>query len=225
MSSTPTNGQPWNFNALLETYLIPRTIAADKKLPPGARLLWGVIRQHSMGDGRCNRSDETLAQLLAVSDRQLRRYTKVLESAGLLRTTPRPGKTPLRELLWDSRFAGKIRAGVDTYVRGGGQIRPGGWTDPSTLYKEDGSLSGSFKVNRTDVFKTPSANASAPAQPKPAAEWTEAEYIARGRACGFPEDMIERDLERLRRRKANGKSGRLTKASEVLPELGAIVRP
>ena len=205
--------------------MIPRTIAADKKLPPGARLLWGVIRQHSMHDGRCNRSDETLAQLLAVSDRQLRRYTRVLEAAGLLRSTPRPGKTPIRELLWDSRFAGKIRARVDTNVRGGGQIRPGGWTDPSTLYKEDGSLSGSFKVNRTDVFKTPSANASAPAQPKPAAEWTEAEYIARGRACGFPEDMIERDLERLRRRKANGKSGRLTKASEVLPELGAIVRP
>ena len=124
LSSTPRNGEPFNFHGLLEVYLIPRTVAADKKLPPGARLLWGVLRQHSMGDGRCTRSDETLARLLAVSDRQVRRYLKALEAAALLRSTQRPGKTPIRELLWDSRFAGKIRPGVDRSVRGCGRLRP-----------------------------------------------------------------------------------------------------
>jgi hypothetical protein len=104
--------------------MVPRTIAADKKLLPGARLLWGVIRQHSMHDGRCTRSDETLAQLLAVSARHLRNYAKMLEAVGLLRTTQRPGKTPIRELLWDSRFAGKMRPRAELQFRGGGTTVP-----------------------------------------------------------------------------------------------------
>jgi DNA-binding transcriptional MocR family regulator len=205
MSSTPRNGEPFNFQGLLEVYMIPRTIAADKKLPPGARLLWGVIRQHSMNDGRCNRSDETLAQLLGVSSRQLRRYTQVLESAGLLRSTPRPGKTPIRELLWDSRFAGKIRVGVDTNVRGGGQIRPGGRTYPSTVYKEEGSSLGSLKVNRADDFKNGCQELSELATRKPGHEKTEEEYLREARQYGWPDYIIARDLERLRRRRARTK--------------------
>jgi hypothetical protein len=204
--------------------MIPRTIAADKKLPPGARLLWGVIRQHSMHDGRCNRSDETLAQLLAVSDRQLRRYTRVLEAAGLLRSTPRPGKTPIRELLWDSRFAGKIRARVDTNVRGGGQIRPGVRTDLSTPYKEEGSLNGSFKEGPAAVLKASSAKVSEPAPAQTTAEWTEQDYIARGRAAGFPDHVIQRDIERLRAREAKAASERIKRASEFAPELPATTR-
>lgn len=224
MSSTPINGQPFNFQGLLEAYLIPRTIAADKKLPPGARLLWGVIRQHSMGDGQCNRSDETLARLLAVSGRQFRRYAKLLADAGLLRTTPRPGKTPLRALLWDNRFNGKIRPGMDTSVRGGGQIRPGGRTEMSGTYKEEGSSLGSFKVKRAGDDKPVSPKESElPTRPA-AADWNEEDYIRRGRACGFPEHVIQRDIERIRENKAKSKGGRLKPAAELEPELAAAVR-
>ena len=205
MSSTPRNGQPFNFQGLLEVYMIPRTIAADKKLSPGARLLWGVIRQHSMHDGRCNRSDETLAELLAVSDRQLRRYTRVLESAGLLRSTPRPGKTPIRQLLWDSRFAGKIRVGVDTNVRGGGHIRPGVRTHPSTPYKEEGSSLGSLKENRAGDLKRVSPDDLPLATSKPGQEKTEEEYLREARQYGWPDYIIEKDLARIRRRLARSK--------------------
>ena len=109
MSSTPTNGEPWNFNGILESCLIPYVIASDKKLLPGARLLWGVIRQYSYTDGKCTRSDATLASAVGVEWRQLTRYCRQLERRGLLRTTERPGRTPVRELLWDSRFAGTMR--------------------------------------------------------------------------------------------------------------------
>src|SRR6516225_10961535 len=87
MSSTPRNGHPWNFNAVLECVLIPKTIATDGKLLPGARLLWGVIRQFSCRDGRCLLSDKDLAAAVGVAWRQVIRYCRQLEAAGLLRTT------------------------------------------------------------------------------------------------------------------------------------------
>src|SRR5215470_7240110 len=108
-SSTPTNGQPFNFHGVLEAYLIPRVVAADSHLLPGARLLWGVIRQHSHRDGRCTLSDKDLGAAAGVGWHQAFRYCRQLERAGLLRTTPRPGHTPVRELCWNARFAGAIR--------------------------------------------------------------------------------------------------------------------
>jgi len=224
MSSTPTNGQPWDFNGILESCLIPYVIVRDRKLPPGARLLWGVIRQHSMGDGKCTRCDETLGQLLGVSERQFRRYAKALESAGLLRTTQRPGKTPIRELLWDSRFAGKIRVRAATSVRGGGQIRPGGWTDVSSTYKEEGSYKGASTVKSAGVLKKPWATDAELRANKPAAEWNEEDFIRRGRECGFPEYVIQRDVERMRERQAKPQKERLKKASELKGDLETATR-
>jgi hypothetical protein len=223
ISTAPSIGQPWNFNGVLETYLVPRTIAADKKLPPGARLLWGVIRQHSAGDGQCNRSDETLGRLLAVSDRQFRRYAKALESAGLLRTTQRPGKTPIRELLWHSRFAGKIRPGADTSVRGGGHIRPGGRTHPSGPYKEEGTLKGSLQVKSDGGLKSPAPEEPPLRTTKTTAMWSEEDYIRRGRACGFPEYVIQQDLQRLRERKAKEEAKRMRSASELKAEVESSI--
>lgn len=224
MSTAPVSGQPFNFQGLLESYLIPRTVAADKKLAPGARLLWGVIRQHSFRDGRCYASDETLGKLLAVSDRQFRRYAGMLVTAGLLRSTPRPGKTPIRELLWHSRFNGKIRKGMDISVRGGGQISPGVRTDAAAPYKEEGVLNGPSKVKSGSVQKMPSPKGTAPRTEKPAAEWTEEDYIRRGRECGFPEYVIQQDLQRMRERKALEKRGAMKKAGEFKAELQGSIR-
>ena len=224
MSTTPITGRPWNFNGLLEAYLIPRVVAADKKLPPGARLLWGVIRQHSYRDGRCCASDETLARLLAVSDRQVRRYLKALETATLMRSTQRPGKTPVRELLWDSRFAGKIRVGVDTNVRGGGQKRPGVRTDTSAPLKEVGSSAVSSTVKSVGDQKVVSQTESALATRKPVRVMTEEEYRARGRAQGWPEHVIERDLQRFRDRAKNPNAERMVKADELKPSLEETIR-
>ena len=224
MSSDPIKGQPFNFQGLLECYLIPRAVAADKKLLPGARLLWGVIRQHSFRDGRCYASDETLSKLLAVSTRQVIRYMRMLQANGLLRTTQREGKTPIRELLWDSRFNGKIRKGVDMHVRGGGHPRQGGLTSASGLYKEEGSLNGSLKVKSGGVQKMPSPQGPAPRTEKPAAEWSEEDYIRRGRECGFPDYIIQQDIARMRRRLARDKATGMHKADELKAELEAAIR-
>jgi len=224
MSSTPVIGEPWNFNVVLEGYLIPRTVLSDKKLPPGARLLWGVIRQHCFQDGCCYASDETLARRLAVSDRQLRRYANALQSAGLLRTTARPGKTPIRVLIAEARFDGKIRPRADTSVRGGGQIRPGGRTDPSGTYKEDGLLNGVLKGKAGGDPKPVSPEDPELATRKPVRVMTEEEYRARGRAQGWPEHVIERDLERFRERRRNASAERMVKADELKPELEEVIR-
>jgi hypothetical protein len=185
----------------------------------GARVLWGVIRQYSFRDGRCYASDETLARRLAVSDRQLIRYLRILENSGLLRSVQRPGKTPIRELLWAARFAGKIPVRGDVDVRGGRHPRQGGLTSTSPLYKEEGVLNGSLEVKRDDGLKKPWLTDSELRANKPAVEWTEEDYLRRGRECGFPEHVIQRDIERLRARKANAKAERMTHASEIKPGL------
>lgn len=109
LPETPQSGQPFNFNHLLDCVLVPRVVANDRRLRPGARLLWGVIRQRSWRDGRCTSSDEQLSEELGVKPWSVRFYCRQLHQAGLLRTTPRPGQTPIRELLWHVRFHGRIQ--------------------------------------------------------------------------------------------------------------------
>lgn len=199
---TPVIGRPWPFKNLPESYLIPRTIAADRTLPPAAKLLWGIIRQYSFRDNTCCASDETLAGAIALSDRQFRRHIRALEKAGLVKSAARAGKTTVRELVWDSRFVGKkpvgrtdVSGGVDTNVRG---VR----TDVSGPLKEEGVSKGLFKGDAANGLKKPSEKPAAPPAQKPAAEWTEEDYIRRGRAMGFPEHVIARDVERVRARRA-----------------------
>lgn len=222
--TTPQNGQPFNFTPLLDSVLIPRVVAADSDLLPGARLLWGIIRQLAPRDGRCFASDETLAAAVGVGWRQVIRYCKSLERAGLLRTTPRAGKTPVRELLWHPRFAAAVRKGVSSET-GGVVLRDRGGCPPGqTHIRNNGVLSGVLIGKAPDGFKKPSPKPNPPPAEKPAGEWTEEDYIARGRAMGFPEHVIQRDVERVRARKAEPHKGRLTKASELTADLEAAIR-
>jgi len=108
----PAAGTLFNFSKVLDSVLIPRVIARDRKLPPGARLLWGVIRQRSHRDGVCASSDADLAEELGVSERQLRRYCAVLVREGLMLSKPRPGLTPHRGLLWNERFISTVILGA-----------------------------------------------------------------------------------------------------------------
>jgi hypothetical protein len=105
---SPEPGKPFNFSNVLDCVLIPRVIAADSTLLPGARLLWGVIRQRSWRDGICTASDQTLAEEIGVSDRAVRKYVAQLTAAGLLVSSPRPGLTAARQLCWAERFIGTV---------------------------------------------------------------------------------------------------------------------
>ena len=128
----PAVGAPFNFSRILSGVFIPVAILECRELSPGARLLWGVLRGFTRKTGQTWVGDQALAARLHVSVRQVRRYGQRLERAGLLRATMRPGKSPIRELLWAAIFQPQIQptgwthpsGGVDTSGQGGGQIRP-----------------------------------------------------------------------------------------------------
>lgn len=203
LSTTPTAGEPFNFHGILDTILIPRVISADSSLLPGARLLWGVIRQYSCQDGRFMLSDKKLAEAVGVEWRQCIRYCRQLERAGLLRTTPRPGKPPIRELLMHARFAGKLRKAPVREDRGGCPPRQGGLSSKTGPYKEEGIYKVFTGLKKPTIEKVVSGDApSLPARPRPPVR-TDEEIIRRGRECGFPQYVIDRDLERARARRAN----------------------
>lgn len=223
VSTTPTNGQPWNFNGLLQTLLVPRAIASDSALLPGARLLWAVIRQYSGHGGRCLLSDEELARAVGVKWRQCIRYCRQLEKAGLLRITPRPGKTPIRELLWEARFSGTIRKPPVLEDSTPCPPRQAPLPSKAGVFKEEGSLKVVNRSKRATIEKAVPGNAPSLPARTPPPERTEEEIIRRGRACGFPEHVIQRDLERLRARLANPKAERLVKSEELKEELDAII--
>jgi hypothetical protein len=100
----PQPGEPYNYSKVLDTVLIPQVVYADKTLAPGARILWGIVRRLGHKTGQCFASDGRLAEEMAVSERQVRRYCRQLVKAGLMRETPEPGRVTVRELLWHTRF-------------------------------------------------------------------------------------------------------------------------
>ena len=225
VSSTPTNGQPWNFNGLLETYALPRVIAADSALLPGARILWAIIRQHSWRDGRCVLSDKALAAAVGVEWRQCIRYCRQLERTQLLRTTTRPGQTTVRELLWDTRFAGKLRKPpvLEDSPPCLGRQTP--LSSKTATYKVIRSSLDPQKTSPATIEKTAaSAAPSLPARPRPPVR-TDEEIIRHGRACGFPEHVIQRDLERARARRAHSEGESIITAAQVVErEVASIPR-
>lgn len=104
-SGRPYEGKPFNFSRVLDAVLIPRVVTRNTELPPGARLLWGVIRQHIWTDEGCLASDETLAKEVGVSTRQLKRYSKILIERGFMRSEFRGNRPAARWLLWHSCFS------------------------------------------------------------------------------------------------------------------------
>jgi hypothetical protein len=188
---------------------------ASKGLLPGAKLLWGVIHQHMMPDGRCYSSDADLAKQAGAGWRQLIRYCRQLERDGLMRTTQRPGKTSIRELLPDVRVVRRPGPGTALEGRGPCPPRQGSLSSKTGVYKEVKLEPKLLPEKGPAILKGSADKTEGALTAKTAREWTEEEYLVRGRACGFPEHVIQRDLERLRERKRNPKAERMVKASEV----------
>lgn len=113
-SGLPKEGQDFDFFALYDAVMVPRVMARNLDLPPGARLLWAVIRQYSWFNKCCTASDADLARDVGVSDRQLRRYLAVLTKHGFLRSEPRAGATPRRFLLWKNLFYPSLQPRAQT---------------------------------------------------------------------------------------------------------------
>lgn len=149
----------WNFNGVLSGILIPKCVALYRRLPPGARLLWGIIRTLSKRDGFSDASDATLAKRLGVSTRQIQRYCRALEARGFLETELRRGTTARRWLLLHPAFKTGVAEPRDISVTGVGHIRHGGVTHPSptvNLLREpsSGEPFASVQVSRLQVGPT-----------------------------------------------------------------------
>lgn len=145
-------GEPYDFGKMMDTVMISRCIVSDASLLPGARLLWGIIRQRMYNGQPCSASDLTLAKELGVTPRAIRKYDFQLRNAGLLKTIARPGGTTLRVLLLANRFRGTVNMhGPEQAFQGGGTSVPGGRNNRARAYKEDGALRFSLGQSKAKV--------------------------------------------------------------------------
>lgn len=126
VSETPITGVPYNFNRLMRGVHVPIPMLSYRKLPPGARLLWGLIRAVSHYDGTCTASKARLERIMGVSRRQIMRWLAALTKEGFLKTVERPGRTPSRLLLWHDIFAISTGKGGHKGPPGGPRMTPGG---------------------------------------------------------------------------------------------------
>jgi Helix-turn-helix domain len=88
-------------------FFVPQELARAAIVSPGAMLCWAALARHAGQDGDCYPREVTLAKELGRSERQVRRYVRQLESAGLIRISARGLNEPNRyEFLWHSCFDG-----------------------------------------------------------------------------------------------------------------------
>lgn len=108
-NKAPQFGEPFPFHAMTGTVIIPDVILRNRELLPGARMLWGVIRQQSWKTGKCTKSDAVLGRKLGVEERAIRKYVAQLVRFALLRVKHRHGLSPERELLLHPMFLTSLK--------------------------------------------------------------------------------------------------------------------
>ncbi len=110
-TTPPVEGQPFNFNSLLSGVLVPSAIMRFPQLAPGAKLLWGIVRNHSRKSGVCWTRNRILARTLNCSVRQVKRYRRQLARVKLMRLVSQSGDTWGCVLLWHPHFGGAMGVG------------------------------------------------------------------------------------------------------------------
>ena len=98
-------GAPFNPWRLFHGIFLPEALLSYPNLEPGAKLCYGRLSRYAGKAGECWPAASTLAQELAVSTSQTRRYLQGLEKAGFIRREPRPGGTNRYVFLWHRIFA------------------------------------------------------------------------------------------------------------------------
>jgi hypothetical protein len=69
--------------------IIPNVVLTARRLSPGSRLLYGLLKMYAWQSGNAYPGQQRLAEEMGVSTRQIRNYQKELEAAGLLRIEQR----------------------------------------------------------------------------------------------------------------------------------------
>jgi len=112
IAATFRPGQRFNPHRLFYGVFIPEALVRCRDLSPGAKLAYGRLVRYAGQDGACYPRQETLANELGVSDRQVRTYIQELIRYGLLRTIRTGLQAPNNYIfLWHAVFSGTDRSG------------------------------------------------------------------------------------------------------------------
>ena len=65
--------------------MIPEAMARSRELTPGAKLIYGRLCRYAGADGLCYPAVATLAQEVALGERQVQKHLNTLEAKGFLR--------------------------------------------------------------------------------------------------------------------------------------------
>jgi|HubBroStandDraft_6_1064221.scaffolds.fasta_scaffold11923_9 hypothetical protein len=84
-------GEPFNPWKRFNFLPIPEAMARRKKLPAGAKLVFGRLCRYAGRDGRCWPAVETLAEEVGLGERQTQKHLRTLEQKGFIRTVKRFG--------------------------------------------------------------------------------------------------------------------------------------
>ena len=103
-------GQPFNPFGLFNGIHIPEALVRCKDLSPGAKISYGRLARYAGQDGACHPRQQTLADELGVSGRQVRTYLGELIQHGFLRAIRRGLHKPNDYIfLWHPIFSGTDR--------------------------------------------------------------------------------------------------------------------
>ena len=85
----PKIGEPFNPYKRFNNVLIPEAMARSRELVPGAKMVYGRLRRYAGEDGSCYPAVPTLANEVALGERQVQKHLSSLERQGFLRRASR----------------------------------------------------------------------------------------------------------------------------------------
>jgi len=113
-----------------------KAFAEARNLPLGARLCYLLMTAYGRDSGECYASAATLARVLGISRRAVKRYWQILRRQGWLASKRVAGKVSHHTFPWHALYALASPGGGDTIVpTGGTKAAPGGDTAVPQMYR------------------------------------------------------------------------------------------
>ena len=103
--TAPPPGAVFNPYRLFRGAHVPMAVLSCADLSPGAKLCYGLMKDMAGRQGYCWPAVRSIAGKLGVVSRQVERYLRELETYGLIRSNPTPGKSSRYVFLWHAVFA------------------------------------------------------------------------------------------------------------------------
>lgn len=115
---------------LFSGIFVPRQVLEDTRLTPSHRILYGLLDGLAKTEAGCYASNNYLAKVVGVKNRQVRNLIKQLEAWGYVSRV-----IPSHTLGWSERHIETVSATALRSTKGGGNTLPGGWQQIATNIK------------------------------------------------------------------------------------------